>query len=88
MLTAIGKAVRRDIQDAHDRGSCHGKAGKRGAWLRQIVDDLRCSIAVICGIQQMVNIHPADAMATRASLHDINKIKAGLTTSKWLAASG
>ena len=88
MLTAIEKAIRRDIQNAHNRRGCHGKACKLGAWLRQIVDDLRCSIAVIGCIQQMINIHSANAISIRASLHDINKIKASLPTGKWLAASG
>ena len=32
MLPAIGKAVRRHVDNAHDRGNVHRQAGKTAAW--------------------------------------------------------
>ena len=88
MLTTIRETVRRYVQNAHDRGSCHGKARKLWARRCHIVYDFHRKIAVSGGIQQMLNIHPADNMATGISLHDVDNIKAGNTTGKWITATG
>ena len=73
MLSTIRKAVRSDIQNTHQPGRCHRQAGKGITRGQQPVHYRACQIAVIRCLQQIIQPHPADAVAAiRMPLDDIH----------------